>query len=80
MTGATGNLTPSDPDDEFVPAETREMNDPRAVRRTNAQTHRVGEDRDEPQSDPVEPPVIDDRSPGPTLGGDERHDPEKEHF
>jgi hypothetical protein len=29
MTGATGDLTPDDSDDEFVPAERREMTDPR---------------------------------------------------
>lgn len=32
MTGATGSLTPDDPDDEFVPAETREIGDPRTAR------------------------------------------------
>jgi hypothetical protein len=80
LTGATGSLTPSDPDDEFVPAETREMNDPRASRRINAETDRPGEDRGEGQADPGEPPVINDSKPQPMLGGDERHDPEAEHF
>ena len=45
LTGATGSLTPSDQDDEFVPAETREINDPNAARRITAETHRRAEDR-----------------------------------
>lgn len=36
MTGATGNLTPDEPDDEFVPAETREISDPAAARQLTA--------------------------------------------
>jgi hypothetical protein len=121
LTGATGNLTPSDPDDEFVPAETREINDPHAARQVTAETHRRAEARREEQSDQpgrliyreddtapndrdggygsekglaaddpayrleekALPPAIDDPLPagaGPILGGDERHDPEEEHF
>jgi hypothetical protein len=38
LTGATGSLTPSDPDDEFVPAETREISDPDPARRITAET------------------------------------------
>ena len=67
LTGATGSLTPSDPDDEFVPAETREMSDPPAARRIT-----------EPNS--ALPRPEDDPHPGPILGGDERHDPEEEHL
>jgi hypothetical protein len=64
MTGATGNLTPSDADDEFVPAETREINDPDAARRATAET----------------PGPQGEDEAGPILGGDERHDPEEEHL
>ena len=45
LTGATGSLTPSDPDDEFVPAETREISDPDAARRITADVHRRADDR-----------------------------------
>jgi hypothetical protein len=69
MTGATGNLTPSDPDDEFVPAETREISDPKAARRITTETYRRGEDRGARQTDPTGPPATDDRKPQQTRGG-----------
>ena len=55
MTGATGRLTPDDPDDAFVPAETREVTDAAAARDITAAAHRrredrAGEERDEPGS------------------------------
>ncbi len=40
MTGATGSLTPDDADEEFVPAETREMSDAAAARDITAAAHR----------------------------------------
>jgi hypothetical protein len=90
MTGATGNLTPEESDEEFVPAETREINDPRAARQLTASAHRRAEarqaDRGDDPADRVEERAIPpgegapdvDRSP--MLGGDERHDPKDEHF
>jgi hypothetical protein len=66
LTGATGSLTPDDPDGEFVPAETREVNDAyrEEQRLPPAPTGRVpSADRDAPR-----------------LGGDERRDPEDEHL
>jgi hypothetical protein len=69
LTGATGSLTPSDPDDEFVPAETREISDPDAARRVTAETYRRGEDRGSRQSDPHGPDDVDDRKPQATRGG-----------
>ena len=45
LTGATGSLTPSDQDDEFVPAETRAINEPSAARSVVA-----GRPADEPNS------------------------------
>lgn len=55
MTGATGSLTPDDPDEEFVPAETREVTDAEAARDITAAAHRRREQRtagapDEPGS------------------------------
>jgi len=69
LTGATGSLTPSDPDEEFVPAETREISDPNAARRVTAETFRRGEDRGARQSDPAGPADTDDRKPQATRGG-----------
>jgi hypothetical protein len=69
LTGATGSLTPSDPDDEFVPAETREISDPHAARRVTAETHRRAEDRGARQRDPSGPDDLDDRKPQATRGG-----------
>jgi hypothetical protein len=40
MTGATGSLTPDDVDEEFVPAEQREIADPRRAREVTAAVHR----------------------------------------
>jgi hypothetical protein len=53
MTGATGRLTPDDPDGAFVPAETREVTDAEAARDITAAVHRrrkdrVAEEPDEP--------------------------------
>jgi len=45
MTEATGNLTPDDADDAFVPAETRELTDPGAGRDVTAAAHRRSEER-----------------------------------
>ena len=55
MTDASGSLTPEDPDDEFVPAETRELSAPGASRGLTAAAHqrrevRRGESADEPGS------------------------------
>ena len=53
MTGATGSLTPSESEaeEEFVPAETREMSDPRAARQLTAAAHRRAETRRAEESD-----------------------------
>ena len=45
MTGATGSLTPDNEDDEFVPAETREMTDAAGARDITAAAHRRREAR-----------------------------------
>jgi hypothetical protein len=45
LTGATGNLTSDNPDEDFVPAETREMTDPEAARHLTATAHRRAEAR-----------------------------------
>jgi hypothetical protein len=70
LTGAIGSLTPSasEPEQEFVPAETREINDPRAARRGV-------DDGATPASD-AEPPS----GAGSILGGDELRNPEDEHL
>jgi hypothetical protein len=86
MTGATGNLTPDEPDDEFVPAETREISDPAAAGRLTASAHdradargaeRGGEPGRLADLEATDPPPLE---PGTRLGGDERHDPEDEHL
>lgn len=76
MTGATGNLTPDNADEEFVPAETRELTDPASVRR-RATSHRRTAVRRAEGSEPEQLP-----EPGSEreLGGDERREPEEEHF
>ncbi len=53
MTGATGSLTPSDSEteEEFVPAETREMSDPHAARKLTGAAHRRAETRRTDESD-----------------------------
>ena len=53
LTGATGNLTPSEsePEDEFVPAETREISDPHAARQLTASAHRRAEGRRAEETD-----------------------------
>jgi hypothetical protein len=45
MTGATGNLTPEGSDEEFIPAETREMSDPQATRQVTSVIHRRAGER-----------------------------------
>ncbi|HEX6655401.1 MAG TPA: hypothetical protein VF153_04230, partial [Candidatus Limnocylindria bacterium] len=71
LTGATGSLTPSDPDDEFVPAETREISDPNAARRITADVHRRADDRGAGSPDNPEGPehVRDDRPQATRSGG-----------
>jgi hypothetical protein len=60
MTGATGNLTPDEPDEAFVPAETREISDPAAARQLTAAAHRRAEARRNVETDdPTGPPVED---------------------
>jgi hypothetical protein len=70
LTGATGSLTPTDPDEEFVPAETREMNDPAVARTVTAAAHRRAEDRGVGQVDDASgPPVTDEGKVQQTRGG-----------
>jgi hypothetical protein len=45
MTGATGSLTSDNADEDFVPAETREMTDATASRQLTAVAHRRAEAR-----------------------------------
>ncbi len=59
LTGATGNLTPDDADEEFVPAETREMSDATAARDVTASAHRRREARNADRTD--EPGRLRDR-------------------
>ena len=40
LTGATGDLTPDDVDEPFVPAEQREIADPKRAREVTASVHR----------------------------------------
>jgi hypothetical protein len=67
LTGATGSLTPDDVDEPFVPAEQREIADPK---------------RAEERSETVEAPAPPRRGRRgtPRLGGDVRQEPEKEHM
>jgi hypothetical protein len=51
MTGATGSLTPDGSDDEFIPAETRELNDPAASHAGTASAHQRAEERHRAQPD-----------------------------
>ena len=64
MTGATGSLTPEGADDEFIPAETRELTDPERARLSEP-GQRL--DRRLPGA-------------GTNLGGDERREPEDEYL
>jgi hypothetical protein len=64
MTGATGSLTPDNADDDFVPAETREMTGPKSARRPTVA-------KDEPN---------EAAGTGSMLGGDERREPGEEHL
>ncbi len=52
MTGATGDLTSDNVDEEFVPAETRELNDPAAARQLTATAHRHAEARRTEHAEP----------------------------
>ncbi len=45
MTGASGDLTPDDPDEAFVPAERREIDDPGAARELTAASHQRRRER-----------------------------------
>lgn len=40
MTGATGNLSPDDPEGEFIPAERREVDTPEGAGQVTAAAHR----------------------------------------
>jgi hypothetical protein len=86
MTGATGNLTSDEPDEAFVPAETREISDPAAARQLTESAHRRAEARQaERPDDPGRPRETEAEEsapadPSPMLGGDERHALEDEHF
>ena len=51
LTGATGNLTPDDPDEAFVPAETREVTDPASALDITVAAHRRREERNAAQTD-----------------------------
>ena len=51
LTGATGSLTPDDVDEPFVPAEQREIADPRHAREVTASAHRRATQR---QAEPNE--------------------------
>jgi hypothetical protein len=88
MTGATGSLSPDDIDEEFVPAEQREISDPTGARQGTASRHaRAGQREAEPTeagslmdedqiAEMPEPPLgkpAQSRS-RPRIGGDERHD------
>jgi hypothetical protein len=60
MTGATGNLTPEEPDDEFVPAETREISYPTAARQLTAAAHRRAEARHAEETEDPTGPLVED--------------------
>ena len=87
MTGATGNLTPDDSDEPFVPGERREVGDPDDQAAVSAAQGRHASvesgDADEPRMESRPPAGPDD--PGPPqerqnrVGGDELSDHE-EHF
>jgi len=70
LTGATGSLTPDDVDEPFVPAEQREIADPKRAREVTERPETV---------DAPEPPQRGRRGE-PRLGGDVRQEPEKEHM
>ncbi|HEX6473807.1 MAG TPA: hypothetical protein VF114_01810 [Candidatus Limnocylindria bacterium] len=52
MTGATGDLTSDNPDEDFIPAETRELNDPAAARQLTAGAHRRAESHRNEHAEP----------------------------
>jgi hypothetical protein len=51
LTGATGSLTPDDVDEPFVPAEQREIADPKHAREVTASVHRRATQRQSEPSD-----------------------------
>jgi hypothetical protein len=64
LTGATGRLTPDDPDGAFVPAETREVSDADAARDITAAAHHRREDRAaELPDEPGSLRALDERTP-----------------
>ena len=75
MTGATGRLTPDDPDDDFVPAETREVSDPETSRDLTAAAHRRREAKRRLAESDRGRPVRETR-----LGGDELGTTESDRF
>ncbi len=63
MTGATGSLTPDDPDEAFVPAETREMSSAEDARDiTAAARRRADQRRTEAADEPGRLLARDDRT------------------
>lgn len=91
LTGATGSLTPDDPDDAFVPAEAREIAGPDAARDITAAAHRRREARNaEAPDDPGRlrargertPPNARDGGYGSEhgLAGDDQAYREEEHL
>jgi hypothetical protein len=52
LTGATGSLTSDNADEEFVPAETRELTDPASARQRTAAAHRRAEARRTADTEP----------------------------
>lgn len=52
MTGATGDLTSDNADEDFVPAETRELTDPDTARHLTAAAHRRAESRRAEHAEP----------------------------
>ena len=51
LTGATGSLTPDDADEEFIPAETREISGAAAAHEVTAAAHRRREARNAERED-----------------------------
>ena len=88
LTGATGSLTPDDVDEPFVPAEQREIADPKHAREVTGYGSSRGLAPDDPayrmeeRPETVEAPAPAARRRGrePRLGGDVRQDPKKEHM
>jgi len=66
LTGATGDLTPDETDESFVPAERREIEDA-------GPTLATSDDNPQPLDDPPAPahPAVEHGRPSPRIGGDE---------